>query len=46
MKAPDFKPTLGDYVKLLQLEKEMEQGAPTEIRVTWVEPASLPSTGK
>ncbi len=46
MKSPEFKPTLGDYVKLLQLEKEMEQGAPTEIKVTWVEPASLPSTGK
>lgn len=42
----DFKPTLGDYLKLLQLEKEMEEGGPTEIKVTWVDPASLSKTGK
>ena len=46
LKSTDFKPTLGDYLKLLQLEKEMEEGAPSEIRVTWVEPASSPSTDK
>jgi hypothetical protein len=42
----DFKPTLGDYLKLLQLEKEMEEGGPTEIKVTWVDPESLSKTGK
>ena len=39
LKAEDFRPTLGDYLKLLQLEKEMEDVAPKEIRVTWVDPA-------
>lgn len=46
LKSQDFKPSLGDYLKLLQLEKEMEEGAPAEIKVTWVEPASLPSAEK
>ena len=39
MKAKDFKPTVGDYLKLLQLEKELEDEGPKEIRVTWVDPA-------
>lgn len=43
LKSPDFKPTLGDYVKLLQMEKEMEEGTAAEIKVTWVEPAQSPS---
>ena len=38
VKSNDFKLTLGDYLKLLQLEKEMEEQAPKEIKVTWVEP--------
>ena len=42
----EFKPTLGDYLKLLQLEKEMAEGGPTEIKVTWVDPESLSKTGK
>ena len=46
LKSSDFKPSLGDYLKLLQLEKEMEEGTPAEIKVTWVEPPSLPSGGK
>ena len=35
----DFKPTIGDYLKLLQMEKELEQErGPREIKVTWIEP--------
>ena len=44
--APDFKPTFSDYLKLLQLEKEIEEDAPAEIKVTWVEPPAPPSTEK
>jgi hypothetical protein len=42
MKAGDFKPTLGDYLKLLQLEQEIGEEPPKEIKVTWVEPPSEP----
>ena len=38
MSSKEFKPTLGDYLKLLQMEKEFEEETPKEIRVTWVEP--------
>lgn len=41
VKAKDFKLTLGDYLKLLQLEKEMEEDGPKEIKVTWVDPAGM-----
>jgi hypothetical protein len=37
-KAKDFKPTMGDYLKLLQMEIELEQEEIKEIKVTWVEP--------
>lgn len=46
LKTLDFKPTLGDYLKLLQLEQEMEEAGPTEIKVTWVDPESLSTTEK
>lgn len=36
----EVKPTVGDFIRLLQLEKELEQEQeqPKEIKVTWVEP--------
>ena len=42
----DFKPTVADYLKLLQVEQELEQGADEvkEIKVTWVEPATSDSS--
>jgi hypothetical protein len=39
----EFKPSLADYLKLVQLEKEIGEEGPKEIRVTWVEPVE-PST--
>ena len=36
--AKDFKPTMGDYLKLLQIEKDFEQDQIKEIKVTWVVP--------
>ena len=32
------KATLGDYIRLVQLDKELDEDEPKEIRVTWVEP--------
>lgn len=37
MSAPDVKVTLADYIRLLQLKKELEEDEPKEIRVTWVD---------
>jgi len=39
LKAQDFKPSLADYLKLMQLEKEFDQEQVKEIKVTWVAPA-------
>jgi hypothetical protein len=41
----ELKPTVGDLLRLLQLEKELEDEEPKEIKVSWVdggekEPAS------
>ena len=34
----EVKATLGDYIKLVQLQKEMhDEQQPKEIKVTWVE---------
>lgn len=33
-----LKPTLGDLVRLWQLERELEDEQPKEIKVGWVEP--------
>jgi hypothetical protein len=42
MNAPDFKPTVTEYLKLLQLQQEINtvEDKPKEIKVTWVDPAS------
>jgi hypothetical protein len=34
----DLKATLGDYIRLVQLQKELEDEEPGEITVTWVDP--------
>jgi hypothetical protein len=39
MSGNQMKATLGDYIRLVQLHKELDDESPTEIRVTWVEPA-------
>ena len=38
-----FKPTLAEYLKLVQLEKEFEEEEVKEIKVTWVEPSKSES---
>jgi hypothetical protein len=37
LKKKDSKPSLGEYIRLLQLQKELEAEEPREIRVRWVE---------
>lgn len=39
----DVKATLGDYIRLVQLEKELEDDEPREIKVTWIEPEKTES---
>lgn len=34
----DVKATLGDYIKLVQLQAELEDEEPKDIKVTWVDP--------
>ena len=36
--STDLKPSMTDYMKLLQLERELDHDSPKEIKVTWVEP--------
>jgi hypothetical protein len=38
MGGEDVKATMGDYIRLVQLQKELDEEAPKEIKVTWVEP--------
>jgi type I restriction-modification system DNA methylase subunit len=42
----ELKPTMGDYLKLLQMEQDIEHEAPKEIRVTWVEPTGPSNSGE
>jgi hypothetical protein len=39
IKEKDLKPTMAEYLKLLQMEQELNEEGPKEIKVTWVEPA-------
>ena len=39
MTGNQMKATLGDYIRLVQLHKELDDESPKEIRVRWVEPA-------
>jgi hypothetical protein len=38
----DFKPSVADYLKLVEMQEQLEQGADAtkEIKVTWVEPTA------
>ena len=45
LEADGFKPTIGDYAKLVQMEKDLDEAADEgkEIRVRWIEPTDSPS---
>ena len=47
LSGKEVKATLGDYIKLVQLQKELdEEQQPKEIKVTWVEPEESKSGGE
>lgn len=41
----EVKATLGDYIRLVQLQKELEEEEPRDIRVTWVDPEEAEKPG-
>ena len=40
LNAQDFKPTVTEYLKLLQMQQDLDatESKPKEIKVTWVDP--------
>ena len=44
--SADVKATFGDFIKLLQLQKEMQIDEPREIKVTWIEPSEAESASE
>ena len=38
LQEKDLKLTLADYLRLIQMEKEIDDGEAREIKVTWVDP--------
>ncbi len=40
----EVKATLGDYIRLVQLQKELEEEEPAEITVKWVEGSDNPES--
>ncbi len=39
VKAEEIKPTVGDIIRLIQLDRELEEEQPREITVSWVDDA-------
>ena len=39
LKKSDFRASVGDFIRLLELRKELEEERPREIVVRWVEPS-------
>lgn len=37
IKEKDFKPTIAEYLKLVQLEQELAEDEAKEIKVTWID---------
>jgi hypothetical protein len=44
--AADVKATFGDFIRLLQLQKELQVEQPREIKVTWIEPSETGSASE
>jgi len=39
LQGSELKANIGDFIRLLQLQKEFEEEQPREITVTWIEPS-------
>jgi hypothetical protein len=46
MRDGEMKPTVGEYIRLLELEKALDVEEIKEIKVTWVEPVETESSDK
>ncbi len=46
LKKGAVKVTVGDFIRLVQLRKDMHEEDLKEVRVTWVEPPELESSNK
>ena len=46
LSAADVKATFGDFIRLLQLQKELQVDEPREIKVTWIEPSETESASE
>ena len=46
VKEADFKPTVAEFLKLVQLEQEAEQENAKEIKVTWIDPKATSDSEK
>ena len=43
--SDELKPSVGDFIRLLQLEKELDEEQPKEIKVSWVEAEEQDESG-
>ena len=46
LSSEDVKATVGDFIRLLQLQKELDEEGAKEIKITWVEPAEMESVSE
>ncbi len=44
--ASDVKATFSDFIRLLQLQKELQVDRPREIKVTWINPSETGSASE
>jgi hypothetical protein len=42
----EVKATFGDFIRLLQLQKELQTDQPQEIKVTWIDPSEPESASE
>ena len=44
--STEVKATFGDFIRLLQLQKELQIDRPREIKVTWIDPSETESASE
>ena len=46
LSSTDVKASFADFIRLLQLQKELQVDQPREIKVTWIEPSETESASE
>jgi hypothetical protein len=46
LETEELKATVGDFIRLLQLRKELEEEQPREIEVTWIDSSEMESASE